>query len=204
MLLTPIPATVPGACDFVGGADDVSASNIANTDQKRNYHGAYFQDDIQVTPKLTVNLGLRWEYFGQLIERYGAQSNFLPSGTRQPFPVFVDQRAAATHRFHRSSWQPQPHDNINIVCSDVPGLGHSQLGNFSPRVGFAYQMTPKLVVRGGYGFFYGGFENSTIETYVDFPFQFTLDYPNLVPNAPVTFPEWFDCERLKQASQRSR
>ena len=38
------------------------------------------------------------------------------------------------------------------------------------------------------GFFYGGFENSTIETYVDFPFQFGLDYSNLVPNAPVTFP----------------
>ena len=47
---------------------------------------------------------------------------------------------------------------------------------------------PKLVVRGGYGIFYGGFENSTIETYVDFPFQFGLGYPNLVPNAPITFP----------------
>jgi hypothetical protein len=35
--------------------------------------------------------------------------------------------------------------------------------------------------------FYGGFENSVVETYVDFPFQFTLDYPNLVPNAPITF-----------------
>jgi hypothetical protein len=43
-------------------------------------------------------------------------------------------------------------------------------------------------VRGGYGIFYGGFENSTIETYVDFPFQFNLDYPFLVPNAPITFP----------------
>ena len=49
-------------------------------------------------------------------------------------------------------------------------------------------MTPKFVVRGGYGFFYGGFENSTIETYIDFPFQFTLNYANLVPNAPITFP----------------
>jgi len=32
-----------------------------------------------------------------------------------------------------------------------------------------YQVMPKLVVRGRYGIFYGGFENSTIETYVDFP-----------------------------------
>ncbi len=79
-------------------------------------------------------------------------------------------------------------DNIKITCSDVPGLGESQKLNFSPRVGFAYQVTPKLVWRGGYGIFYGGFENSVIETYVDFPYQFNLVYPNLVPNAPITFP----------------
>ena len=44
------------------------------------------------------------------------------------------------------------------------------------------------MARGGYGIFYGGFENSVVETYVDFPFQFNLWYPNLVPNAPITFP----------------
>jgi hypothetical protein len=188
MLLTPVPATVPGANDFVGGADDVQASNIANTDQKRNYHGAYFQDDFQVTPKLTVNLGLRWEYFGQLIERYGAQSNFLPSGTPGSPSQFLLPKRRCNTPLSPEFIAATAADNINIVCSGVPGLGHSQLTNFSPRFGFAYQMTPKFVVRGGYGFFYGGFENSTIETYVDFPFQFNLDYPNLVPNAPVTFP----------------
>ena len=35
------------------------------------------------------------------------------------------------------------------------------------------------MIRGGYGIFYGGFENSVVETYVDFPFQFYLDYPSL-------------------------
>ena len=74
-----------------------------------------------------------------------------------------------------------------MVCSGVSGLGTSQLGNFSPRVGFAYQFTPKLVARGGYGIFYGGFENSALLTYSDFPFQFNLDYPIQVPNAPITF-----------------
>jgi Carboxypeptidase regulatory-like domain/TonB dependent receptor len=188
MLLTPIPATVPGASDFVGGADDVAASNIANTDQKRSYHGVYFQDDFQVTPKLTVNLGLRWEYFGQLIERYGAQSNFLPSGNPGSPSQFLLTKRRCNTPFSPEFLAATAKDNIDIVCSDVAGLGRSQLTNFSPRFGFAYQMTPKFVVRGGYGFFYGGFENSTIETYVDFPFQFRLEYPNLVPNAPVTFP----------------
>jgi Carboxypeptidase regulatory-like domain/TonB dependent receptor-like, beta-barrel len=187
LLLTPIPATVPGASDYVGGADDVQASDIANTDMNRPYWGLYFQDDYHVTSKLTLNLGLRWEYFGQIVERYGAQSNFLPSSLSSP-SLFLLTKQRCNTPLSPDFDTAAATDNIDIVCSGVSGLGHSQLTNFSPRVGFAYQMTPKFVVRGGYGIFYGGFENSTIETYVDFPFQFNLDYPNLVPNAPITFP----------------
>jgi TonB dependent receptor len=187
LLLSPIAATIPGAADFLGGADNVSASNIANTDQKRNYYGAYFQDDFQITSKLTLNLGLRWEYFGQLIERYGAQSNFLPSGSSNPSQFLLTKQRCNTPLSPEFLAAAQT-DNIDIVCSSAPGLGHSQLGNVSPRVGFAYQLTSKLVMRGGYGIFYGGFENSTVETYVDFPFQFGLGYSNLTPDAPITYP----------------
>jgi len=186
MLLTPIPGTVPGASDYVGGADSVSASNIANTSTQHRYYAGYFQDDFRVSSKLTLNLGLRYEYFGQLKENYGDQSNFLLPGAnghstflltqkRCNAPLSPDFKAAAAT------------DNIDIACSGQPGLGESQKGNFSPRIGFAYQLTPKLVARGGYGIFYGGFENSVIETYVDFPFQYTLGYSYQVPNAPITF-----------------
>jgi len=187
MLLTPIPGTVAGAANFVGGADNVYASNIANTDMFRGYDGLYFQDDFKVTSKLTLNLGLRWEYFGQLGERYGAQSNFLPSGTSAPSDFILSKRRCTTP-LSADFLAAAQKDNIDIVCSSLTGLGHSQLTNFSPRFGFAYRVTSKLVVRGGYGLFYGGFENSVVETYVDFPFQFSLGYPYLVPNAPVTFP----------------
>ena len=187
MLLTPIPGTVAGASNFVGGADDVYASNLANTDMFHNYDGAYFQDDVKITSKFTLNLGLRWEYFGQLGERYGAQSNFQPSGTSAPSEFLLSNKRCSTPLSSNFLAAAQT-DNIDIVCSSLTGLGHSQLTNFSPRAGFAYQITPKFVVRGGYGLFYGGFENSVVETYVDFPFQFSLGYPELVPNAPVTFP----------------
>ena len=186
MLLTPIPATVTGASDYVGGADGVTVSNFANTSMKHNYYGAYFQDDIKVTPKLTVNLGLRWEYFGELIENYGAQSNFLPFGPNGSSTFMLTQKRCNTP-LSPDFYAAAQTDNINIVCSSQPGLGVPQKFNFSPRVGFAYQLTRKFVVRGGYGIFYGGFENSVVETYVDFPFQFFLDYPNLTPNAPITF-----------------
>lgn len=186
MLLIPIKSTVAGGFDFVGGADQVQASNYANTDMGRNYNAAYVQDDWKVTPKLTVNLGLRWEYFGQIVERYGASTNFQPAAgstgarflltkKRCNVPFSADLLAAASV------------DKISIQCLDNPGLGESQKTNFGPRIGLAYRLTPKLVVRAGTGIFFGGFENSTIGTYFDFPFQFNLVFPSLAPNVPITF-----------------
>jgi Carboxypeptidase regulatory-like domain/TonB dependent receptor/TonB-dependent Receptor Plug Domain len=185
MLLIPIKGTVSGAADYVGGADDVTFSNFARTSQKHEYYAGYFEDDIKVLPKLNVNLGLRYEYFGQLIENYGNQSNFLPAATGNSTFLLTQRRCNSS--FSPDFLTAAANDHIDVGCSGQPGLGESQKTNFAPRVGFAYQLTPKFVLRGGYGIFYGGFENSVVETYVDFPFQFTLNYPNLVPNAPITF-----------------
>ncbi len=187
MLLAPIPGTVPGAANFVGGADSINASNIARTSMKRNYYAGYFQDDIKVTPKLTVNLGLRYEYFGQLLEKNGAQSNFLPSATVGGVSTFLLTKKRCNTPLSPDFKTAAAAENIDIVCSGQSGLGVSQKLNFAPRIGFAYQVTPNLVVRAGYGIFYGGFENSALLTYNDFPFQFNLNYPNLTPNAPITF-----------------
>ena len=187
LLLSPIPGTVAGAANYVGGADSIQASNIANTDQQHPYYGIYFQDDYQISSRLTINLGLRWEYFGQQQERFGAQSNFLPSGNGGASEFLITQRRCSTP-LSADFKAAASADNISVVCSSQPGLGHSQLMNFSPRVGFAYKLSDKLVARGGYGIFYGGFENSVVETYVDFPFQYELNYPALTPNAPVTYP----------------
>ena len=56
------------------------------------------------------------------------------------------------------------------------GLGKSQKTNFAPRVGFAYQVTPKLVARGGFGMFYNGFENRGFSPNLgeNYPFQFNF------------------------------
>jgi Carboxypeptidase regulatory-like domain/TonB dependent receptor len=187
MLLTPIDTTVPGGYNMLGGADDVTASNYANTDMRRSYYGLYYQNDWKATSKLTLNMGIRWEYFGQIREAFGAQSNFVPGANGAPAQFLLTQERCNTP-FSADFYTEAKADNIDVTCSGVPGLGHSQLTNFSPRIGFAYQVAPKLVARGGFGIFYGGFENSTIETYVDFPFQFQLDYPLLTPTQPVTFP----------------
>ena len=154
---------------------------------KHNYYAGYFQDDFRVTSKLTLNLGLRYEYFGQLIENYGNQSNFLTDRVKRAFDVLANTETLQYSILTRLLETAVAKDGIDIVCSSQPGLGVSQKRNFSPRFGFAYQLTPKLVVRGGYGVFFGGFENSVVETYVDFPFQFTQSFNYQVPNSPITF-----------------
>ena len=67
------------------------------------------------------------------------------------------------------------------------GLGNSQKDNFAPRIGFAYQATPKLVARGGFGIFYNGFENRGFSPNLgeNYPFQFNFNFTNQTPNQPI-------------------
>ncbi len=196
LLLTPIASILPagsGGVDFVGGAGisgggtGVYASNMANTDDGRNYWGWYFQDDWKVTPKLTLNLGIRWDYFGQVYENFSAQANFIPSAPGQAqylMPVGAKNRALST-----SFTDTLAKDGIALIYSNNPGLGVSQKTNFAPRVGFAYQFTPKLVIRGGYGIFYGGFENRGYSPNIgeNYPFQFQFHFNNANDTLPLGF-----------------
>ncbi len=186
MLLSPALSSVTGGTNYLGGADFVEASNLANTDSKRNYNALYLQDDVKVTSKLTLNLGLRWEYFGPLVERYGAQSNFQPmaSGGAQ---YLITQRRCKTP-LNPDFVQAAAQNGVGVVCSSQPGLQIAQKLNFSPRVGFAYALAPRVVIRGGYGLFYGGFENSSQYNWGSFPFQFHINFNNVVPNQPIVYP----------------
>ncbi len=94
MLVTPTTyaytASVPTSTgvNYVGGQNGFSASNIPVTDDHRWYIGAYFQDDWKVNPKLTLNLGLRWDLFTPYEETRGFQSNFVPAGGNGPTANF--------------------------------------------------------------------------------------------------------------------
>jgi len=86
----------------------------------------FAKDDIRVNAKLTVNAGLRWEYFGPVSEAHNLLSNLLsPTGLLQ--------------------------------MVGTPGLPHAynrDLNNFGPRLGFAWNVMPKTVIRSAYGVYY--------------------------------------------------
>lgn len=102
------------------------------------FHGVYLQDDWKVNRKLTLNLGIRWEVQRPVTDRYNRQAWFDYKATN-PISSAVGQSYSGELQFANSAKR---------------GLFNTDYKNFAPRIGFAYQLMPKLVMRGGYGIFY--------------------------------------------------
>ncbi|WP_326446963.1 TonB-dependent receptor [Edaphobacter sp.] len=187
LLLTPIASTVPGGSltgggvDNLGGLSTFSGSNIVTTRDHRWYTGAYFQDDWKVTPTLTLNLGLRWDYFTPYAEVSGRQANFIADGGNGATGTYYISDKGC--KVPRSAGFDALLQSSGIAIKCVPGLtlGNAQNTNFAPRIGFAYRITPTLVVRGGYGTAYGALGNlgygGTLGTNYPFLYQVTFNAP---------------------------
>ena len=190
-LLTPVLSTV-GGVDYVGGSTNIYASNISLTDNGKNYYGAYINDDWKVNQKLTVNLGLRWDFFGLVYEHHGAQANFVPGGAPLGSPQYILPGGTDPASLSTSFTTLLAADGIGLDITNKygKGLGNSQKSNFAPRLGFAYQVTPKFVARGGFGLFYNGFENRGYSPNLgeNYPFQFNFNYSSPNDGTPRTFP----------------
>ncbi len=198
-----IPSNV--AINYSGGSDDVRASNISKTYDVKNYFAGYFQDDWKMTPKLTLNVGLRWDYFGPIGESNGGQANFVQSGPPDNLPEYLIPASGKDNRaLSSTATNPSLAGNgfLDLLAADGitlretnkygNGLLQTQKVNFAPRVGFAYEISPKLVARGGFGAFYNSFENQGYGPNIgeNYPFVYNFNYQVLGPNplvAPVSF-----------------
>ena len=190
-LLTPTTSTVGGP-NYVGGSSDIRASNMGATDDGKNYYGGYVQDDWKATSKLTLNLGVRYDFFGLVFEHHNAQANFVPNGPGGEATEIIDSGNANVSNLSPSFYTLLAQDGINLQVTNQfgGGLGTSQKFNFAPRLGFAYQVSPKLVVRGGFGVFYNGFENRGYSPNLgeSYPFQYNFNYFSANDSTPLTFP----------------
>ncbi|MGH9353188.1 MAG: TonB-dependent receptor domain-containing protein, partial [Terriglobia bacterium] len=188
-LLTPIPATVPGGINFDGGANSILVSNFSPTDDGHNYWAAYFQDDWKVTKKLTLNLGLRWEYFGAIEENHGRQGNFVP-GIPGSTAAMLYPNNGKNQQIPMNPQYAQilAQDGIALKYINNPALVNVQDDNLGPRAGVAYQATSKLVVRSGFGISYNSFENLGYGPNIgeNYPFQFNIGPP--LPNGSLPMP----------------
>lgn len=116
----------------------------------------YLQDDWRVTPRLTLNLGLRWDYDSPVTERYNRSVRGFAASVANPI-----EPAA------RAAYAASPIPQIAPADFRVPGgltfagadgqprtLWNGDRNNFSPRIGVAYNLSPKTVLRGGYGVYF--------------------------------------------------
>ena len=118
--------------DFLEGVptNGRQAKGASNRETFQNSHAAYLQDSYRMSPKFTLNYGVRWDYYGVIGEKKNLLSNFdAVNGLRM------------------------------VGTSGLPRLYDRDLNNFAPRVSVAYDLTGKgkTVIRAGYGFFYDVF-----------------------------------------------
>jgi hypothetical protein len=125
----PADATSYNLADFIFGTPSIinlGSDTVVNL--RQFVHSLYVQDDYRVTPKLTVNLGLRWEFASPLFERDNNYSNFDPATNKMIM-------ATSGSLYNRS-------------------LVHPDYKDYGPRLGLAYSIDSKTVVRSGYGISY--------------------------------------------------
>jgi hypothetical protein len=154
--------TIRGRIDFLGGAtsqipnstplEDFFAGNpsrgfllVGNPLRQMNWHSlaGFLQDDWRIAPRLMLNLGMRYSYFSPIEEAHNLWGNFSPT--------------------------------LGMVQQGQPGVGSSiykpDYGNWSPRAGFAWDVTGKgtTVVRGGASIIYSSYKAGMFTSQIGLP-----------------------------------
>jgi Carboxypeptidase regulatory-like domain/TonB dependent receptor len=179
----------------VGDSSISSTSALCGISLQKNrddYAATYVQDNWTLTPHLTLNLGLRWEIFGQSSSDYGQLANVWPS---------LINNAAAVSGSTLSGWVV-PHNYPGVLPTGVlrnnnntfAGNGAS-VANLGPRLGFSWNpgFAQKLVLRGGFGVYFARTSVSdALQTESDMPFGQRVNNSGSIAGG-ATFQQPFCC-----------
>lgn len=137
-------------------------SHSPNVNDAEWYNAAYVEDDWKIRPNLTLNLGVRYDYFQPYKENAGEQSNFVVTG---PLGIGTGSAVLQFPASQRNLDLGSPFlsllakDNVTVQFVSNDRLVTAQKTNFAPRVGFSWRALPRTVFRGGFGIFYGGLQS---------------------------------------------
>jgi hypothetical protein len=127
--------------DFLLGQPDTTSLQYGNPDKyfRANWYDVYMTDDWRISAKLSLNVGIRWDYTTPITELYNRIVNLdIASGFTAIAPVLPGQTGPLTGTSYSTS------------------LVNPDRRNIAPRIGFAWRPFPKksTVIRGGYGIYY--------------------------------------------------
>src|SRR5262249_1455917 len=130
-----------------------------------HYIAPFIQDDIKLTRRLTINIGLRWDLLLPVTEKHNRINREFLSNVVNPISDKIDQNAFPGFKVYGG-----------IGFAGQNGLPDSPYNtdwnNFQPRIGAAFQLTPGTVVRGGWGLSY----LNNVSTGASFGFSQTTPY----------------------------
>ncbi|MDT5272032.1 MAG: hypothetical protein QOH49_4218 [Acidobacteriota bacterium] len=135
----------------------IDSSGI-NYSVQSQYHGFYFQDDWRVTPKLTLNLGLRYELELGLTERFNRFIRGFDATTSSPIETAARAAYTTAYNANPSAFAITPDQfhvlgGVQYADENNRALWDADKSNWQPRLGLAYQLNEKTVLRGGFGIF---------------------------------------------------
>jgi hypothetical protein len=149
---------------LLGSIDNGQISTTNFISSTRKAYAFYGQDDWKVTPKITVELGIRYELWSPIGEQFARQSNFDVNNLTLYIPNGPNQNAPLPPNFNQpytfgGVTYPALFPNVQVSRGQVSQyLIPWDKGDVGPRIGIAWNVFDKTVVRAAYGIFYGGEE----------------------------------------------
>ncbi|HEY0097975.1 MAG TPA: TonB-dependent receptor, partial [Pyrinomonadaceae bacterium] len=169
--------------------------NSVNYNVQSIYHGLFVQDDWRVTPKLTLNLGMRYDLELGITERFNRLSRGFD--LTSPSPIDAAARAAFTTiynanqaRFAGSGLTPDQfavRGGFTYANDNDRAAWDADRSNLQPRIGAAYQLNDKTVLRGGFGIFTSAFRiPSTLSDIANNSLTIQPGFSGFTPFVPST------------------